>query len=117
MKFAFIHAEKAFFTVAAMCRLLGVSRQGYYAYANRPPSARVRSDAELCEAIRAIFAETGETYGSPRVYRELKRRGVHVAKRRGARPTRPRARIIRSTRAFPTRRPSRLSCARMRGLP
>ena len=41
MRFAFIHAEKASFPIAAMCRLLGVTRQGYYAYAGRPASARV----------------------------------------------------------------------------
>lgn len=82
MKFAFIHAEKALFPVAAMCRLLGVSRQGYYAYLQRPPSARVLADAELCEKVAKVFAETGETYGSPRVLRELQRRGMHVGKRR-----------------------------------
>jgi transposase InsO family protein len=98
MRFAFIHAEKASFPIAPMCRLFGVTRQGYYAYANRPPSARVRGDAELCEAVRDVFTETGETYGSPRVHRELKRRGQRVGKRRieramrgmGLTPPRPR---------------------------
>lgn len=98
MRFAFIHAEKASFPIAPMCRLLDVTRQGYYAYANRPPSARVRADAELCEAVREVFAEAGETYGSPRVHRELKKRGTHVGKRRieramrgmGLTPPRPR---------------------------
>jgi transposase InsO family protein len=80
--FAFIHAEKASFPIAAMCRLFEVTRQGYYAYARRPPSARVRDDAELCESVQAIFAETGETYGSPRVLAELRRRGACVGKRR-----------------------------------
>jgi transposase InsO family protein len=65
-----------------MCRLLGVTRQGYYAYASRPPSGRVLADAELCAAIREIFDETGETYGSPRVLRELRRRAIGASKRR-----------------------------------
>jgi len=82
MKFAFIHAERACLPITAMCRLLGVSRQGYYAYAKRPPSARVCSDVELCEAARAVFQETGETYGSPRVLRELRRRGWKIGKLR-----------------------------------
>ncbi len=82
MRLAFIHAEKASFPVSAMCRLFGVSRQGYYAYATRPPSARTVADAELCEAIRAIFAESHERYGSPRVLRELRRRGIRVGKHR-----------------------------------
>ncbi len=82
MRFSFIHAEKATFPIAAMCRVLEVSRQGYYAYANRPPSARVRADAELSETIRVVFRETGERYGSPRVLHELRRRGLKVGKRR-----------------------------------
>ena len=47
MKFAFIHAEKASFPVAALCRLLDVTRQGYYAYANRPPSERLNRERAL----------------------------------------------------------------------
>jgi putative transposase len=82
VRFAFIHAEKALFPVAAMCRLLGVTRQGYYAYAHRPPSPRVRVELELCEAIRQAFADSGETYGSPRVLRELRLAGFRVGKRR-----------------------------------
>jgi putative transposase len=82
VRFAFIHAEKASFPIAAMCRLLGVTRQGYYAYASRPPSDRVLAEAELCAAIREVFAEFGETYGSPRVLRELRRRGIRASKRR-----------------------------------
>ena len=82
MKFAFIHAEKASFPIAPMCRLLGVTRQGYYAYARRPVSARVREEAELCTVIRTIFGETHETYGSPRIMRALRDRGFRVGKRR-----------------------------------
>lgn len=82
MKFAFIHAEKASFPIAAMCRVFGVTRQGYYAYAHRAPSARVVAEAALCESIREIFAESRETYGSPRVLEQLQRRGLKVGKRR-----------------------------------
>jgi putative transposase len=82
VRFAFVHAEKASFPVAPMCRLLDVTRQGYYAYATRPPSARVREDAELCETVKGIFDEQDQRYGSPRVLRELRRKGVRVGKRR-----------------------------------
>lgn len=82
MRFAFIHAEKACFSVGALCRVLEVSRQGYYAYATRPPSPRVKAEADLHEAVRAIFVEHGESYGSPRVLRELRVRGFCVGKRR-----------------------------------
>ena len=81
MRFGFIHAEKAF-PVAAMCRLFGVTRQGYYAYAKRPPSARVVQDAALCEQVRRVFDESGQSYGSPRVLRDLRSRGMRVSKRR-----------------------------------
>jgi putative transposase len=82
VRFAFVHAEKAVFPVAAMCRLLGVTRQGYYAYANRPPSPRLEDEKRLGEAVRDAFVTSGETYGSPRVLRALRKDGLHVGKRR-----------------------------------
>ena len=82
MRFAFIHAEKASFPIAPMCRLLGVTRQGYYAYAGRRASARVREEAKLCAAITDIFEQSGATYGSPRVLNELRNRGFQTSKRR-----------------------------------
>jgi transposase InsO family protein len=82
VRFAFIHAEKASFPIKAMCRLMEVTRQGYYAYATRPPSPRVLKEVELCKAILDIFKATRETYGSPRMLRELRARGIRVGKRR-----------------------------------
>jgi transposase InsO family protein len=82
MKFAFIHAEKAFFSVAALCRLLGVSRQGYYAYASRAPSERLQRDRALQERVRQVHAESRGTYGSPRVLATLRQDGERVGKRR-----------------------------------
>jgi putative transposase len=82
MKFAFIHAEKACFPVAALCRLLGVSRQGYYAFARRPPSSRVQRDRALQERVQQVHAESRGTYGSPRVLAALRQRGERVGKRR-----------------------------------
>jgi putative transposase len=82
VRFAFVHVEKAHFPIAAMCRLLGVTRQGYYAYAKRPASARVAAEATLCEAVIDVFECSRQTYGSPRVLRELHDRGFQVGKRR-----------------------------------
>ena len=82
MKFAFVHAEKAYFPVAALCRLLGISRQGYYAYATRPPSARTVSDQQLGTRVQELFEASEERYGSPRVLRALKASGWTVSKRR-----------------------------------
>ena len=82
MRFAFVHTEKASHSVEALCRALEVTRQGYYAWRKRPRSARVQADATLCEAIREVFEESGESYGSPRVRRELRARGARASKRR-----------------------------------
>ena len=61
-----------------MCRVLGVSRSGYYAWASRPPSARVVENAALVEEIRRVHAESDGTYGSRRVHAELRREGREV---------------------------------------
>ena len=82
MRFAFIHAEKASFPIAAMCRLFEVTRPGYYAYATRAPSPRVEADAKLAVSVREIFDAANQTYGSPRVLRELHARGERVGKHR-----------------------------------
>ncbi len=82
MKFAFIHAEKAFFTVSALCRVLGVTRQGYYAWAKRPESPRSQGDRRLEADVRVVHEQSRGTYGSPRVRAALRHRGVRVSKRR-----------------------------------
>ena len=69
--FRFITAEKASFPVAFMCRRLGVSRSGYYAWRRRAPSRRAVADAALSETIRQIHAGSRGTYGAPRVHAEL----------------------------------------------
>ena len=82
MKFAFIHAEKASFPVTALCRVLGVTRQGYYASVARPVSARVTADRGLRARLQELHVETAGRYGSPRMLRKLRAEGVRVGKRR-----------------------------------
>jgi transposase InsO family protein len=85
MMFAFVHrmvAEKAPFSIAAQCRLLGVTRQGYYAYVDSLASPRLAQEAALCARITTIHADSRQAYGSPRVRRELRNEGVFVSKRR-----------------------------------
>ena len=74
--------QKAHHDVATMCRVLGVSRSGYYAARQRPPSARAQDDAALTERIREIHTRSRETYGSPRIHAELRYEGVHVGRKR-----------------------------------
>jgi len=78
MKFAFIHVEKASFPIAPMCRLLGVTRQGYYAYASRPAPEKRASELTLRAQVTRIHRESG-TYGSPRTLRELRASGFRRA--------------------------------------
>lgn len=85
MKFACIEAEKASFDITMMCRLLHVSRSGFYAWRCRQESARTRSNRELTVQIGAIHEESRRTYGSPRVHAELRFRGRRVSVNRVAR--------------------------------
>jgi putative transposase len=100
MKFAFIQAEKAQFPVAALCRILGVTRQGYYAFASRSPSARTCHEAELRTRIRQVYAQSHSRYGSPRVLQQLRREGLSVGKRRIERAMRSMGLYARRPRCF-----------------
>jgi hypothetical protein len=76
MKFAFIHAEKANFPVAALCRVFCVTLQGYYAFRSRPaPELRAR-EVSLREQVRQMHAESRGTYG-PQDERQLVRLQHH----------------------------------------
>lgn len=83
--FRFVDAEKAYLPVALLCRMLGISRSGYYAWRGRSPSRRSREDAALTERIAQIHRRSRETYGYPRVHAELRALGVRCGRRRVAR--------------------------------
>jgi putative transposase len=68
-----------------MCGVLGVSESGFYAWCARPASARARVDLELTQRIRLIHEVSDGTYGSPRVYGELKLQGRRIGRKRVAR--------------------------------
>ena len=69
--FRFIEAERARFPISFMCRRLGVTRSGFYAWRSRPPSRRAISDAQLSVTIRQIHTTSRGTYGVPRIHAEL----------------------------------------------
>ena len=82
MTFRFIDVEKHNHKVARLCRVLRVSRSGYYAWAGRGLSDRAASDIALAAQITAIHTESDGTYGTPRIFRELRAMGIRVSRRR-----------------------------------
>jgi putative transposase len=84
-RFAFVDREKAFYDVTVLCRLVKVSRSGFYAWQSRPKSPRALADEVLTEQIRAAFDANRKVYGSPRIFTELTEDGVHVGRKRIAR--------------------------------
>lgn len=82
MKFSFIRDHSNAFPVAALCRVLGVSRQGFYAFRARSRSPRIERDQALRARVRAAFLASRGRYGSPRIRQQLRREGLRVGKRR-----------------------------------
>jgi len=80
-----VRAYQARYAVTTMCRVLEVSASGYYAWRNRPPSARSLSDALLGDRIEAIHRKSRSTYGRPRVQAELRDEDIFVSDKRVAR--------------------------------
>jgi transposase InsO family protein len=82
VRYAFIQAENAFADVTWLCKRLGVSPSGYYAWCKRPPSTRAKKDEQLKVLIRASFDQSRKTYGSPRVLEDLRESGESVGRNR-----------------------------------
>jgi putative transposase len=80
-----IEAEKASYPVSVLCRVLKVSRSGYYDWKDRTPSKRDQEDAALTQKIREVHDRSRRTYGYPRVHAELKALGVRCSRKRVAR--------------------------------
>ena len=85
MRFAFIDVEKAHYPMRILCRVLRVSRSGYYAWRMRKPSARQLEDERLRPKVVEAFELGRGTYGSPRVRDELVDQGLEIGRKRVAR--------------------------------
>ncbi len=83
--FKFIDAEKAYYPISLLCRILKVSRSGYYGWKDHSPSKRDRENAALTEKIREIHNRSRRIYGYPRVHAELRALGVRCSRKRVAR--------------------------------
>jgi putative transposase len=84
-RYGFIAAVRDAHSVSVMCRVLGVSRSGFYSWCGRPPSARLLRDWGVIYHVRRVHAISRQTYGSPRIHRELRAEGIRVGKKRVAR--------------------------------
>lgn len=85
MKYEFIHTHRSTFGIEKMCRVLGVSRSGYYAWIGRPESKRAKENRELLTAIRKVHQKSRGIYGSPRITEELPAHGLKASRPRVAR--------------------------------
>jgi putative transposase len=100
MRFVFIQAHARIWRVTTMCRVLQVSRAGYYAWRARPLCDRVKDDRVLTEKIREIQRQVKQRYGSPRTWKELRALGFTCGEHRVARVMRRAGIRAKSARMF-----------------
>jgi transposase InsO family protein len=85
MRFALIDQAKNAFPIQRLCKVLGVSQSGYFAYRDRSASKRQQGDMVMLAHVRSAFSLSNGTYGSPRMTRELQDDGFPIGRRRTAR--------------------------------
>ena len=100
MKYQFITAHREEFEITVMCRVLAVSRSGYYAWRKRPTSPRKMADQALSQQIKEIHQQSRQTYGSPRIQVELAENGVNCGHKRVARLMRDEELFAKQSRQF-----------------
>ena len=82
MKFAWIQTEKASYPLTKLCRWLGVTPSGFYAWQQCPESTHEREDRRLKVRVQASFAESKQRYGSPRIHEDLIEQDEQVSRKR-----------------------------------
>jgi transposase InsO family protein len=95
-----IDTEKAHYPVRVLCRALGVTPSGYYAWRQRPLSARAQRDAQLAMRLRLVHAEHRGVYGRPRLQRALRAHGIYIGEKRVRRLMRVAQLTVRHRRRF-----------------
>jgi putative transposase len=100
MRFRFIDQAKKEFPASRLCRLMDVSQSGYFAWKERSASCRQRDDLIMLAHVRSAYSLSNETYGSPRMTRELQDQGFAVGRRRIARLMRENGMHARQKRRF-----------------
>jgi transposase InsO family protein len=100
MRFEFVRAHQDQYPVRLLCRVLKVSPSGYYAWRQRPPSARAQEDAWLWPQIEKVHDESHRIYGYRRVFRALINLEIKASRRRVARLMRQHGRRGRQFRRY-----------------
>jgi putative transposase len=100
MKYSFIDKYRSVYRVERMCRVLDISRSGYYAWKQRGINGRVEENKRLATAIRQIYEKSRRLYGSPRITAELRARGIRCGKNRVARLMRINGIVAKTKRRF-----------------
>jgi putative transposase len=85
-----VKSHRAKYRIATLCRALEISASGYYAWSTRPPSARKLADMMLGDRLEALWRNSHETYGRPRIQADLRDEGVYASDKRIARLMRER---------------------------
>lgn len=81
MIYAFIDDHKDEFRIVKMCSVLGVSKSGYYAWVKRPLSNQAKRRITLAKEIKQVHVESRGLYGSPKIHRQLKKKGIDASER------------------------------------
>ena len=102
MRFGFIEGHRAMWPLPAMCQALAVSKSGYFAWRDGRESPRRSRDRALTVQIAVIHQESRQTYGSPRVFQELKAQGIALGRKRVERLMKAAGIAVRPPRRFVT---------------
>lgn len=84
MKYAWMSSQTADHSIRALCRALGVSASGYYAWRDRKPSARELENRRLAQVVLQVHLELREACGAEKLWHELRHRGEHCGRHRVA---------------------------------
>jgi len=108
VKYAFIQAHQAVFSVSRMCRVFEVSRSGFYEWASRPESAHRQADRQLAGEIKQAFEASRQTYGTRRIQDDFRQQGRPVSRARIGRLMRQQGLRCKTRRRFRVAEPDRI---------